>query len=687
MRWDVVKRGRRRNHGANVAEAPCTVNCIERSLSCDQRMNFGIKIIVRTPHVCLPIISRQPAASLCVGIVSLALAGCGLFSSRDGVGIGYYLPLTVQLRPASSIAAAQVQYQDACGYPKTIPIGAMLEEAVKRKTGRVFEKVVTDASGAIAVDGYEDVSLGMTRLDLVISQKANRSYPATLAIGLDFAYTAADGTVLFTKKLQSVGRGEVDVTESSCEVKGLDKLAQEAISNVTDGMAKQLGTSSKILTAAEAPKTGAPRTGGPVPPSPIAAGGAYEAVKAQPKLTAPVPPPAAEEASTLVFRAIIRDENRNQLLHSGEALGVEIEVKNEGPGSASGVEVLVGGTPALVEHIPSVLPVGDLPAGDVKRVSLDGKVGTVTEAGQAELVLALRSQSGSAHIPAAKKFLVAIKPADAPEAAMVPIDVDEVPKNSGKFKQPKAVGIAIGIGQYRETGLPRVKFAAQDAEVMAKYWSAIGGIPPDRIRRLIDSHALKTDVAEAFEEWLPKHVDPTTVVYVYVSGRGIVEPTTGAVSVIPFDGMASSGARVYSLRRLQESLVKLSIYRAIIMLDLSLEYGQLPEGATHAAPLWELEGQDKDKIMWMVGNRAVQEAHAYDLGQHSLYTYHLLRGLGGEADIDKDGTIFAGELCAYSRGRAAKMAREQFGDDQEPLCVPGPGQGAMVRLQPLAKLK
>lgn len=650
-------------------------------------MNFGITIVVRTPHVRFPIIFRRPAVSLCVWIVSLALAGCGLFSNRDGAGIGYYLPLTVQLRPASSIAAAQVQYQDACGYPKSLPIGAMLEEAVKRKSGRVFEKVVTDQSGATPVDGYEDVSLGMTRLDLVISRKANTSYPATLAIGLDFAYTAADGTVLFTKKLRSLGRGDVDVTESSCEVKGLDKIAQEAISNVTDGMAKQLGTSSKILVAAEVRKTGAPRTGGAVPPSPIAAGDAYEAVTAQPKATAPVPPPPAEEESTLVFRAIIRDENRNQLLHSGETLAVEIEIKNEGPGSASGVEVLVSGTEALVEHIPSVLPVGDVPAGDVKRVSLDGKVGTITEAGQAELVLALRSQSAGVHIPAAKKFLVAMKPADAPEAVMVPVDVDEIPKNSGKLKQPKAVGIAIGIGQYRETGLPRVKYAAQDAEVMAKYWSAVGGVPPDRIRRLIDSHALKTDVAEAFEEWLPKHVDPTTVVYVFVSGRGIVEPTTGAVSVIPFDGTASSGARVYSLRRLQESLVKLSIQRAIIMLDLSLGYGQIPEGTTHAAPLWELEGQEKDRIMWMVGNRAVQEAHAYDLGQHSLYTYHLLRGLGGAADIDKDGMILAGELCAYTRGRAAKMAREQFGDDQEPLCVPGPGQGAMVRLQPLAKLK
>ena len=91
--------------------------------------------------------------------------------------------------------------------------------------------------------------------------------------------------------------------------------------------------------------------------------------------------------------------------------------------------------------------------------------------------------------------------------------------------------------------------------------------------------------------------------------------------------------------------------------------------------------------MWMVGNRAVQDAHHFDLGHHGLFAYQLLKGLGGAADVDGDGTILAGELCVYARGQVAKMAHEQFGNEQDPLCVPGPGQGAMVRLQPVAKLK
>jgi uncharacterized caspase-like protein len=174
---------------------------------------------------------------------------------------------------------------------------------------------------------------------------------------------------------------------------------------------------------------------------------------------------------------------------------------------------------------------------------------------------------------------------------------------------------------------------------------------------------------------------------VFIAGRGLVDSATGAVSVIPFDGTAASPSRLYSLRRLQEALNKLPAQRAIVMIDLSLEHTPGEDGTSQAAPVWPQEEQDKQRIMWMVGNRGVQDAHHFDLGQHGLFAYQLLKGLGGAGDVDSDGTILAGELCTYAKGQVAKMARERFGNEQQPLCVPGPGQGAMIRLQPLAKLK
>jgi hypothetical protein len=91
--------------------------------------------------------------------------------------------------------------------------------------------------------------------------------------------------------------------------------------------------------------------------------------------------------------------------------------------------------------------------------------------------------------------------------------------------------------------------------------------------------------------------------------------------------------------------------------------------------------------MWMIGNRELQESHSYDPGQHGLFAYQWLKGLGGAADLDKDGTILAGELCTYTKGQVLKISQEQYGHEQEPLCLPGPGQGALVRLQPIARFK
>ena len=625
-------------------------------------MLFCIRMTVQAIDSARPSFPYRAASGVAVGLCVATLTSCSLFSNRDDATIGYYLPLTVQLRSDPSITGAQLTYQDACGQSQSLPISAPLQETLRRKTGRVFEKVLTGETGSSSVpDGYVDASLGLAHVDLAIPRKANRSYPATVTLGLNFAYTAADGRVLYSKKIQSIGRGEVDVAEASCEVKGLDKIAQEAMGYVTDGMAKQLGTSNNIIDAAQARQASGPKA---------AAG--------------PVPIPV-DEPATVIFRAIVRDENRNQVLHTGEAVAIEIEVKNEGPGTARAVELSVIATPPLIERIPSVVSVGDLKPGEVKRVTLDGKVGQVKDAVETEITLILRAGSPSVQLPSAKKFLVAMKPGSATEAVALPVDVDQLPKRTSILKQRKAVGIVIGVGRFRESGIARVKYAARDAEVMATYLKSIGGIPSERVRTLVDNHALKSDLTEVLEEWLPKQVDPTTVVYVSVTGRGMVEATTGAVSMILFDSTATSGARLLSLRRLQESLAKLPIHRAVVMLDLSLELAPGKEAVDRIAPLWEQEGSGKEKIMWMVGNRAVQEAHSYDLGRHGLFTYQLLRGLGGAADLDKNGTILAGELCTYTKWQVLKVAHEQYANEQEPLCLPGPGQGALVRLQPVAR--
>ncbi|MGH7220107.1 MAG: hypothetical protein ACREI1_07240, partial [Nitrospiraceae bacterium] len=107
----------------------------------------------------------RAASGVAVGLCVATLTSCSLFSSRDDATIGYYLPLTVQLRSDPSIAGAQLTYQDACGQRQSLPISAPLQETLRRKTGRVFEKVLTgDPGSSSAPDGYVDAALGLSQV-------------------------------------------------------------------------------------------------------------------------------------------------------------------------------------------------------------------------------------------------------------------------------------------------------------------------------------------------------------------------------------------------------------------------------------------------------------------------------------------------------------------------------------------
>ena len=54
-------------------------------------------------------------------------------------------------------------------------------------------------------------------------------------------------------------------------------------------------------------------------------------------------------------------------------------------------------------------------------------------------------------------------------------------------------------------------------------------------------------------------------------------------------------------------------------------------------------------------------------GGHGVFTYYLLKGLKGEADFNKDGTVTAGELFAYIHDNVDKATE----GGQSPMALPG----------------
>jgi hypothetical protein len=634
---------------------------------------------------------------LVLSLTLLGDSGCSLFQGR-GINFGSAIPLTPQLRFDQSVLSAGLSYRDACGQSKVLPIQEPLQKVITGRLDRVFQRLYTPQTPPKggAPDGYVDVGLGIGQADLFVARKGKRTYPATVTLGLDYAYRDLSGQDLYRKKLQTSVRGEIEADDTSCDLSGLEKIVHQAIDKIVDGMVTQLASSTKILEAAAAKSSGRPpaATNAPVASPALPESGSQEPAarpaSALPSESPLTPSMGGEGGPTkLSFRAILRDDNRNQVLELRESLVMEVEVKNDGAALAQGVEVHVTGTTGVFEQIPAVVSVGDLEPGAIKRVTFGGKVGQVQSVEQAELVLSLKVASVSVKLPTAKKFLIAVKPEKAEEVEILSVDVDQLPKKPSSLMQPKAVGIAIGVGSFRDEAVPQVKFASRDAEKMAAYMKAVMGIPEDRVRLLQDGHALKDDLAEVFEGWLPGHADRTAPTVVYIAGRAVVDQATGAVSVVPFDGSAASLGRLFSIRRLQSALARAGVQQAILILELSLEPSPGADPNDAPVPIWDLAEADsgKEGIMWIIGNRSPQEAHAYEMGQHGLFTYYVFKGLQGGADADKNGTVVAGELCQYVKTQVQRMANTQFGNAQEPLCIPPTGKPSPVRLIPVAKTK
>ncbi|HEU5409138.1 MAG TPA: hypothetical protein VFU48_15325, partial [Nitrospira sp.] len=508
-------------------------------------------------------------------VLALALSGigCSLLKRGKEPVSSQPIPLTPVIWFSPSVTTAEVPYLDGCGETRSVTLTDALVASVPKKLTDVFTAVTAQGrtDETIASDGVIEVGVGLRRIELAVPKQAQGIYPATATVGVEMVFLTRDGALLFSKKLEGIGRGTVTVGEQACQITGVEAIVQDAMDSAITALAQQIAQSVQIREyaaqrGAEVPTAARQHSSVAAPTAETATSTPVMETAAQ-QLSAASTAPAAP--AQLSFRAIIRDENRDQFLQPDESITIELEVKNEGMGEAKDVAVTAEGKAELTAFFPAEVQIGNLKPGEIKRTSISQRVTAPQEHLHGELTLNLRTTSPVVSVHPPKVFSFGVKP-KVIDPASVP-DVDNMPNSLAAFTQPKALIISIGVGTFRDGEVPEVKYARHDAEVMAEYLRTIGGVPGERIRILLDRQALERDLEDTFERWLRKKVDRETVVYVFFAGRALVEAGTGAIALVPYDGMPSGAKQLYSLVRLQEVLYRLPIRRAILMFDVSLD--------------------------------------------------------------------------------------------------------------------
>jgi len=277
------------------------------------------------------------------------------------------------------------------------------------------------------------------------------------------------------------------------------------------------------------------------------------------------------------------------------------------------------------------------------------------------------------------------KPSPPPPEHVVNVDTD-IPR--GKVSNPDAIAVIIGNGKYEHPDVPSVSYAINDASVFREYLEKLVGVKPGMV--IFETNANLSTFNTIFgtkdnpKGKLNRFVKPDkSDVYIYYSGHGAPDPDSKLGYFVPVDcdpsAVALSG---YSLQTFYDNLAKLSARSVTVVIDACFS-GQSDAGLLlqEMSPVFIEANQGAALANGVIYTSAKRDQVStwYDEMKHSLFTYFFLKGLRGDADLNKNRSITVGEMADYLQDRSEGVpywagrlkGREQmptvFGDREKVL--------------------
>ncbi len=578
-------------------------------------------------------LQRLAYAALILGVV--ATAACERFQRPALPDMGPQIPVSVTLEFDPLLTRAMVDYIDACNHPHEIRLGEEIEAVVTEAAHQNF-KSVQIAGTKTDKPEKPDVEIRITLQQKGLKLKTDNVYdriPAELMLEATAGVRDASGNTVGELPLKVVrtDRLLLEPTQHRCDYASMDGF----IRDTAIVFASQFIRDARALLDPNRQHAGAVE-GGP---------GAVRLAGAPP---------------SLVFKTTILDENGNLTLEGGERVRVRVDVTNSGKVAVVGAAATLSGTPALISSFPSPsLQIGSVPPGESRSVEFAATVPPSMEAQRAEVTVSVSVVSGST-APPPQTLTAALRGSIGRLES-----IDQIPASTG-LQRPQTYVLAVGLSAYRDPQITARKYAALDAELVAGYLQAVGGVPPANVRVLQDWKAPRNDIEDSVLEWLPRRLTNDSVVIVYFAGHAAVSPS-GETYLIPYDGKQTSTARLYALKDLEAGLARLKAKQTLFIFDGGvLAFGRA-KAAKARGPQWSA---GKSPVVRLIGATGLHSGLEPAKLRHGLFTYYLLRGLKGDADANFNGEVTLGELTAYLGRAVPASAKQDFNQEQRPLIIP-----------------
>jgi hypothetical protein len=259
--------------------------------------------------------------------------------------------------------------------------------------------------------------------------------------------------------------------------------------------------------------------------------------------------------------------------------------------------------------------------------------------------------------------------------------------------------VVVGVGRYEHAEVPRLRYSVPDAEAIYQVLTGPAGFKPEYVHLLTDKTERKPtyrNLKWALGTFLARSAKKDDTVLIFFAGHGAPEVDQRGVErdglakyLIPSDADPDD---LYStalpMDELQTIFGRIEAERVVVFLDAC--YSGAAGGRTFTSKKTRAINLDdlflerltraKGRAIITASRPSEVSLELADLG-HGLFTYYLLRGLQGAADLNRDGIVSLQELYEYVEQQVSQKARA-VGGNQHPVM-----KGELEGVLPLVKVQ
>lgn len=226
--------------------------------------------------------------------------------------------------------------------------------------------------------------------------------------------------------------------------------------------------------------------------------------------------------------------------------------------------------------------------------------------------------------------------------------------------------ILVGISKYQK--LPQeqwLKFAHADAEVFAKHVKSPrgGGLPAENVILLTNEGATTAALRNAFNA-IKARADKKDTILVLVSGHGTVEiPGSRAAYILTHDtdpqDMKNTALPMAEVQLfITQGLPKIARLAMFVDVSHTDTIGAIKNSAINGQV--EKLGGDGEMLGLMASRPKEMSVEGQEFGGgHGAFSYHLLKGLNGEADKNGDKIVTVNEMIDYVQTKVKETTRDK----------------------------